>query len=92
VRARAKFCWQVLSRGVDGLNSTAGWVGLVALLLGVAAGITVPLVVHTSAWVTAAIVMGALGQSRRGSGRRRQGSIPGQRPYLLERSRRDSDR
>jgi len=60
VRSRAKFCWQVLSRGVGGLNSAAGWVGLVVLLLGVAAGITVPLVLHTSAWVTAVIVMGAL--------------------------------
>jgi hypothetical protein len=60
VRARARFCWQVLSRGVGGLNSAAGWVSLVVLLLGLAAGIAVPLVVHTSAWVTAVIVMGAL--------------------------------
>jgi putative Mn2+ efflux pump MntP len=41
------------------LNTWASWFGLVVLVLGVAAGITVPLVFHVSHWVTAVIIMGA---------------------------------
>jgi hypothetical protein len=55
---RAKFWWSSVSRGVVRLNSAAGWVGLVVLVLGVAAGIAVPLVFSLSHWVTAVVLMG----------------------------------
>jgi len=46
--------------GTTSLNTWVGWFGLVVLVLGVAAGITVPLVFHVSHWVTAIIIMGAV--------------------------------
>jgi hypothetical protein len=55
---RAKFWWSSVTRGVIRLNDAAGWVGLVVLVLGVAAGIAVPLVFSLSHWVTAVVLMG----------------------------------
>jgi hypothetical protein len=43
---------------VDLLNSVAGWVTLIILVLGVAAGIAVPLVFDLSPWLTAVVLMG----------------------------------
>jgi hypothetical protein len=57
---RLRFWWLALSRGTGTLNSAAGWLGLIVLALGVAAGITVPLVFHVSHWLTAVIVMAVL--------------------------------
>jgi len=34
----------------------AGWLGLIVLVLGAAAGVTVPLVFHLSHWLTAVIL------------------------------------
>ena len=45
---------------MSSLNAAAGWLGLVVLLLGIAAGITVPLVFPVSHWLTAVMVMGVL--------------------------------
>ena len=55
---RAKFWWNSVSRGAVRLNSAVAWVGLVVLVLGVAAGIAVPLVFSLSHWVTAVVLMG----------------------------------
>jgi hypothetical protein len=60
VLSRARFWWQVFKRGAGGLNTAAGWVGFVVLMLGVAAGITVPLVFRVSNWLTAVILMGVI--------------------------------
>ena len=57
---RVRFWWLALSQGTVTVNSTVGWLGLVVLILGVTAGITVPLVFHVSHWLTAVIVMGVL--------------------------------
>lgn len=56
---RPRFWWRAVSRGVTSLNTWVGWFGLIVLVLGVAAGIAVPLVFHVSHWVTAVILMGA---------------------------------
>ena len=56
---RPRFWWRAVSRGTTSLNTWVSWFGLVVLVLGVAAGITVPLVFHVSHWVTAVIIMGA---------------------------------
>ena len=56
---RPRFWVRALSRGAASLNTLAGWFSLVVLLLGVAAGIAVPLVFHVSHWVTAVIIMAA---------------------------------
>jgi hypothetical protein len=57
---RLRFWWRAVSRGGTSLNTWAGWFGLFVLGLGVAAGITVPVVFHVSHWVTAVIIMGAV--------------------------------
>jgi hypothetical protein len=57
---RFNFWWRVLSQGAGSLNSAAGWLSLIVLVLGVAAGVTVPLVFHVSHWLTAVIVMAAV--------------------------------
>jgi hypothetical protein len=57
---RARFWCRAVSRGVTSLNTWAGWFGLTALMLSVAAGITVPVVFHVSHWVTAVIIMAAV--------------------------------
>ena len=54
---RFRFWVRALSRGAASLNTLAGWLSFVVLLLGVAAGITVPLVFHVSYWVTAVAVI-----------------------------------
>jgi hypothetical protein len=53
---RPRFWVRALSRGAASLNTLAGWLGLVVLLFGVAAGIAVPLVFRVSHWVTAIII------------------------------------
>jgi hypothetical protein len=55
---RVKFWWNSSRRGVGQLYNVAGWVGLVVLVLGVAAGIAVPLVFNLSPWLTAVVLMG----------------------------------
>jgi len=55
---RVKFWWNSVSRGAVQLNSAAGWIGLVVLVLGVTAGIAVPLVFSLPHWVTAVVLMG----------------------------------
>jgi hypothetical protein len=55
---RLKFWWSSLSRGVGQLYNAAGWLGLIVPVLGVAAGITVPLVFKLSPWLTAVVLMG----------------------------------
>lgn len=57
---RFNFWWRTLSQGAGSLNSAAGWLSLIVLALGVAAGVTVPLVFHVSHWLTAVIVMAAV--------------------------------
>jgi hypothetical protein len=57
---RFSFWWRALRQGAGSLNSAAGWLSLIVLVLGVAAGITVPLVFHVSHWLTAVIVMAAV--------------------------------
>ncbi len=57
---RPRFWWRALSRGTNSLNTWVGWFGLVVLVLGVAVGITVPLVFHVSHWVTAVIIVSAV--------------------------------
>jgi hypothetical protein len=57
---RIVFWGRALRRGLDPLNSAAGWLGLVVLVLGIAAGVAVPLVFHLSHWITAVILMGVL--------------------------------
>jgi hypothetical protein len=54
------FWWRTLSQGSGSLNNAAGWLSLIVLVLGVAAGVTVPLVFHASHWLTAVIVMAAV--------------------------------
>jgi hypothetical protein len=58
VRDRPSFWWRALRRGVDLLNSAAGWVTLAVLVLGAAAGIAVPLVFPVSGWLTTVAFMG----------------------------------
>jgi hypothetical protein len=60
MRSRGIFWWRVLNRGLGGLNSAAGLLGLVVLILGVVAGVTVPLVLHISPWAGAVIAVSAL--------------------------------
>ena len=57
---RLSFWRRVLSQGAGSLNSAAGWLSLIVLVLGVAAGVTVPLVFHVSHWLTAVIVAAAV--------------------------------
>ena len=54
---RLEFWWSSLSQGVRQLNTAAGWLGLAVLVLGVAAGIAVPLVFSLSIWLTAVVLM-----------------------------------
>jgi hypothetical protein len=54
---RLRFWWRAVSRGVTSLNTWAGWFGLIVLVLGVTAGIAVPVVFHVSHWVTAVILL-----------------------------------
>jgi hypothetical protein len=58
MRDRVKFWCNSVSQGVAQLDSAAGWVGLVVIVLGVAAGIAVPLVFSLSPWLTAVVLMG----------------------------------
>jgi hypothetical protein len=60
VQERLAFWWRALTRGAGQLNTAAGWLGLVVLILGVAAGIAVPLVFHVSPWFTAVILLALL--------------------------------
>lgn len=55
---RARFWWNSLGRGIGELYDAAGWVGLVVLVLGVGAGIAVPLVFSLSPWLTAVVLLG----------------------------------
>jgi hypothetical protein len=55
---RLKFWWSSLSQGVGQLYNAAGWLGLVVPILGIAAGIAVPLVFSLSLWLTAIVLMG----------------------------------
>ena len=55
---RVKFWWRSLSLGADRLYGAAGWLALVVLILGVAAGIAVPLVFKLTSWLTAVVLMG----------------------------------
>ncbi len=55
---RLKFWWSSLSQGVGQLYNAAGWLGLVVPILGIAAGIAVPLVFSLSLWLTAIVIMG----------------------------------
>lgn len=48
-----------MRQGTTSLNTWVGWFSLVVLVLGVVAGITVPLVFHVSHWVTAVIIVSA---------------------------------
>jgi hypothetical protein len=57
---RPRFWWRAVSRGATSLNSWASWFGLIVLVLGIAAGVTVPLVFHVSRWVTTGVIMGAV--------------------------------
>lgn len=57
VRRRLQFWARAVTRGAGALNSAAGWLGLVVLLLGLAAGVAVPLVLHVSRWLTAVILL-----------------------------------
>jgi hypothetical protein len=57
---RLNFWWQVLRQGAGSLNGAAGWFSLIVLVLSVAAGVTVPLVLHVSHWLTAVMVMAAV--------------------------------
>ncbi len=56
---RPRFWWRAVSRGTTSLNTWVSWFGLIVLVLGVAARITVPLVFNVSHWVTAVIITGA---------------------------------
>jgi hypothetical protein len=60
VQERLAFWWRALTRGAAQLNTAAGWLGLAVLILGVAAGIAVPLVFHVSPWLTAVILLALL--------------------------------
>jgi hypothetical protein len=60
VARRITFWSQALTQGAGSLNTAAGWLSLVVLLLGIAAGITVPLVYNVSWWVTAIVGMAVL--------------------------------
>src|SRR5690349_17559281 len=55
---RTRFWWNSLSRGISELYDAAGWVGLIVLILGVGAGIAVPLVFSLSPWLTAVVLLG----------------------------------
>lgn len=55
---RARFWWNSLRRGIGELYDAAGWVGLIVLVLGVGAGIAVPLVFSLSSWLTAVVLLG----------------------------------
>jgi hypothetical protein len=54
---RPKFWWRVLRLGAGNFNSTAGWFSLIVLILGLAAGVSVPQVFRVSHWLTAVILM-----------------------------------
>jgi hypothetical protein len=58
VIGRVRFWSRAVSQGAVRLNSAAGWIGLIVLVLGVAAGIAVPLVYRISHWLTAIVLMG----------------------------------
>jgi hypothetical protein len=60
VRNRATFWWRAVQQGAGQLNSLAGWVGLVVLVLGTAVGVAVPQVYHVSHWLTAVVLLGLL--------------------------------
>lgn len=57
---RIKFWWKSVNAGVGQLYIAAGWIGLLVPLLGVAAGIAVPLVFNLSSWLTTVVLMGLL--------------------------------
>jgi hypothetical protein len=57
---RPRFWWRAVSRGATSLKFWASWFGLIVLVLGIVAGVTVPLVFHVSHWVTTVIIMGAV--------------------------------
>lgn len=55
---RFKFWLSSLSQGVGQLYNAAGWLGLVVPILGIAAGIAVPLVFSLSILLTVIVIMG----------------------------------
>jgi hypothetical protein len=58
---RAITFWRrALREGAAELNSTAGWAGSIILVLGVAAGIAVPVVYHHSPLLIAVVLLGLL--------------------------------
>jgi len=54
------FWLKALREGAAGLNSAAGWAGSIILVLGVAAGIALPVVYHLSPLLTAVVLLGLL--------------------------------
>lgn len=60
MRDRLVFWAKALRHGALRLNGAAGWVGSITLLLGVVAGIAVPLVYHVSHWLTAVVLLALL--------------------------------
>lgn len=57
---RLRFWWRAVSRGGTRLNVWLGWFSSIVLILGVAAGIAVPLVFDASHWLTLVIIMSAV--------------------------------
>jgi hypothetical protein len=72
------------------LNSAAGWFSLVTTLLGVAAGLTVPLVFHVSHWLTPIIIAGTVLVAMQ-EGSYREWSDANDRAKEADRSRADAE-
>ena len=58
--SRLRFWLKALENGAASLNSAAGWFASAVLVLGVAAGVVVPVVTHVSHWLTAVIILGII--------------------------------
>lgn len=57
---RLRFWSYALIKGAGQLNTASGWLSLIILVLGVAVGITVPLVFKLSSWLTAVVLLALL--------------------------------
>lgn len=57
---RVKFWGISLARGAAQVNDAAGWLGTIVLVLGVAAGIAVPVLFSLSPWVIAVVLLSLL--------------------------------
>ena len=57
MRDRLKFWWKTLRLGTVQLNTAAGWLGTIIIVLGIA-GIVVPVVFDLSLWLIAVILLG----------------------------------